>query len=112
MAEGRNQVLCVVAEGLTESQRRAWIRAENRLAELADWDLGQVDLELRDLADLGLELDLTGFDMENLAPSLSEDGAVPENSSASDPPESSTRTEKLVTCPSCGCQFRPTRKRG
>lgn len=112
VAEGMDQVPCVLAEGLTEAQRRAYILADNRLAELADWDLGQVDLELRALTDLGLDLDLTGFDMEDLAPSLPEDGAVPEDPSASDPPESSTRTEKLVTCPSCGCQFRPTRKRG
>ena len=31
-------VPCILAEGLTAEQRRAYILADNRLAELAEWD--------------------------------------------------------------------------
>ena len=36
-AEGMRQVPCVVVTGLTEAERRAYILADNRLAELAGW---------------------------------------------------------------------------
>ena len=38
MAEGMDVVPCILAEGLTAEQRRAYILADNRLAELAEWD--------------------------------------------------------------------------
>lgn len=47
---------------LTEQQARAYVIADNRLAEIAGWDLEMLDLELTGLAEDGYELDLTGFD--------------------------------------------------
>lgn len=104
VAEGMEAVPCVLAEGLTEAQRRAYILADNRLSELSSWDQATVDLELGDLGDLDFDLGVTGFDLEDLSdPSeADEEKAVP---------ESSTQTRKLVTCPECGCEFSPTRKR-
>jgi site-specific DNA recombinase len=49
---------------LTDPERRAYIIADNRLAELASWDEDVLGAELQSLAalDLDFELELTGFD--------------------------------------------------
>jgi DNA modification methylase len=47
---------------LTEAQARAYVIADNRLAETAGWDLAMLDIEFAELQDAGYELDLTGFD--------------------------------------------------
>ena len=60
---GLNEVPCVFIEGLTEAQRKAYILADNRLGELAEWDMTLIDLELKALDDLGFDIDLTGFEL-------------------------------------------------
>lgn len=49
--------------GLSPAQQRAYVIADNRLAELAGWDKTTLALELSGLVDLGFEIDLTGFGM-------------------------------------------------
>jgi DNA modification methylase len=51
-------------EGLSEAQLRAYVIADNRLAEKAGWDKETLALELQGLADLEIELDvtITGFE--------------------------------------------------
>ena len=61
---GWETVPCVFVEGLTEEQRKAYILADNRLAELATWDDVIVQNELTELLDAGFDIDLTGFDLE------------------------------------------------
>jgi DNA modification methylase len=70
---------------LSETQAKAYRLADNRLSEDADWDIEMLGLEIRELDDLGFELDLTGFDNNELAnllidPDLGEtdEDAVPE----------------------------------
>ena len=57
-------VPCVFVEGLTESQRRAYILADNRLGELGEWDMDLVMEELTDLNDLNFDISLTGFELD------------------------------------------------
>ena len=59
---GMQAVPCVYIEGLTEEQRRAYILADNRLGELAEWDMELVHSELDELSAAGFEVELTGFD--------------------------------------------------
>ena len=81
-AEGLAEVPCVLVEHLTDVQRRAYILADNRLAEQASWNEELVSLELQELQDAGFELDLTGFDAAGLRledpPEAAEDGYTPE----------------------------------
>ena len=51
-------------EHLSEAERKAYVIADNRLAELAGWDEELLALELKALSDLDLSLDatVTGFD--------------------------------------------------
>jgi len=56
-------VPCIRLGHLTETQRRAYILADNRLAEIGGgWDEEMLKLELADLAALGLDVTELGFD--------------------------------------------------
>ncbi|GGJ17405.1 site-specific DNA-methyltransferase [Neoroseomonas lacus] len=60
---GMAQVPTLQINGLTPAQRRAYVVADNRLAELAGWDRTAPAVELSELVDLGFEIELTGFGM-------------------------------------------------
>jgi ParB-like chromosome segregation protein Spo0J len=66
------QVPVIVLDHLTETQKRAYILADNRLAELAGWDQELLRLELEALRDVEFNLELTGFAGDELARLLSE----------------------------------------
>lgn len=57
------EVPAMVAVGWTESQKRAYVLADNKLAENAGWDTDLLKIELAELKDEGFELELTGFDL-------------------------------------------------
>ena len=64
---GMDQVPCVYVEGLTDAQRKAYILADNRLGEFADWDMDLVTSELEMLREMDFDIDVTGFELpENL----------------------------------------------
>jgi ParB-like chromosome segregation protein Spo0J len=48
---------------LTDTEKRAYVLADNRLAELAGWDKEILAIELQGLLDLNFEVELTGFDI-------------------------------------------------
>lgn len=52
---------------LSESQKRAYVIADNKLALNAGWDNEMLALELGELGDLGFDLDLTGFTADEIA---------------------------------------------
>ena len=85
---GLPTVPVVVLDHLTPTQRRALVIADNRLAERATWDEALLRVELEALQDEGFDLEVTGFDADDLAALLAgeepdhagqtEDDAVPE----------------------------------
>jgi DNA modification methylase len=48
---------------LSEADKRAYILADNRLAEKAGWDKELLAIELQGLIELDVDIELTGFDM-------------------------------------------------
>jgi DNA modification methylase len=58
---GYTEIPVMVARGWSEAQRRAYVLADNKLAENAGWDTALLALEVNDLRGLGLDLALTGF---------------------------------------------------
>lgn len=56
--------------GWTEAQRRAYVIADNKIAENSEWDDDLLRLELRFLDTEGFDLGLTGFDEGALAAAL------------------------------------------
>ncbi|QHQ35439.1 site-specific DNA-methyltransferase [Algicella marina] len=72
---------------LNETQKRAYILADNRLAEAAGWDRELLSLELGDLGDLGVELGDLGFDAKELDDLLGLEGADPREEETPEVPE-------------------------
>ena len=66
------EVPTITLTGLTEAQKRAYVIADNRLALNAGWDNDMLAIELKDLADEGFDLDLTGFDTKEIDALLAE----------------------------------------
>lgn len=80
---GLDKVPVIVADDLTPEQVKAFRLADNKTAELAEWDLGKLDIELNgiddidmsdfgfddvDLGDLGIGSDLAGSDADEDVP--------------------------------------------
>jgi ParB-like chromosome segregation protein Spo0J len=63
---GLDKVPTLRIEHLSEHDKRAYIIADNRLAEKAGWDREILSIELQGLIDLGFEVELTGFDMPEI----------------------------------------------
>ena len=59
--ENLNEINCVIVEGLTDAQKRAYILADNRLALNAGWDDEMLSVELSDLQANAFDLSLLGF---------------------------------------------------
>jgi DNA modification methylase len=51
---------------LTEAEKRAYVLADNRLAELAGWDREILAIELQGLVDIGFEVEVTGFSIPQI----------------------------------------------
>jgi len=88
---GLERVPVVVLDHLSQTQRRALVIADNKIAENAGWDEELLRLELEALQDEGFDLDLTGFDADALAELLADeepqiDGRT-EDDAAPDVPE-------------------------
>jgi len=82
-----NEVPVIVLDHLSEARKRAYILADNRLAENAGWDEELLRLELAALQVEDFNLDLIGFDDQELvrlladqeaAQGLTDEDAVPE----------------------------------
>lgn len=58
---GITEVPCMIADGWSEGQKRAYIIADNKLALNAGWDDEMLRVEFAELGDLGFDLGLTGF---------------------------------------------------
>ena len=83
---GMDKIPCIEVKNLTESQKKALIIADNKLALNAGWDNDLLKLELKNLQELGFDLDILGFDADELGAileseqidGLTDEDAVPE----------------------------------
>jgi ParB-like chromosome segregation protein Spo0J len=64
---GIKQVPVIIATGWTDAQKRAYIIADNKLALNAGWDEELLKIEFLDLGKLDFNLELTGFDLQEIA---------------------------------------------
>ena len=76
LAAGRlemKQVPCIKLSGLSDDQRRAYVIADNKLAENAGWDKELLKLELGSLDRTDFDLDLIGFSEKEIENLLADD---------------------------------------
>jgi DNA modification methylase len=64
---GLKDVPTIELAHLTEAQRRAYVIADNKLAENAGWDMDLLKIEVADLDAMNFDLTLLGFDTNVLA---------------------------------------------
>lgn len=69
---GLTEVPCIVLDHLSETQKRALIIADNKLALNAGWDSEMLGLELQELAAEDFDMGLVGFTDDELAALLVE----------------------------------------
>jgi ParB-like chromosome segregation protein Spo0J len=69
-------VPCLRAEHLTPSQVKAYRIADNKLNELGEWDLELLKIELDFLKDENFDLELTGFELEEVKSLMAENNNI------------------------------------
>jgi DNA modification methylase len=92
---GLEKVPVHVAAGLTPAQVKAYRLADNKTGQIATWDEEQLVRELLDLQRLDVDLDVTGFSVQELAGLLSP--CLPEGQT--DPDEVPAPPDKAQTQP-------------
>jgi DNA modification methylase len=88
------EVPCLRLGYLSEIQKRAYVIADNKLALNSGWDDEMLALEFSELADLGFDLDLTGFspeEIDGLTPKQIEEGLTDEDAVPELPQEPVTK---------------------
>ncbi|MEI5998245.1 site-specific DNA-methyltransferase [Paraburkholderia bengalensis] len=83
-------VPCIVLDYLTETQRKAYVIADNKLALNSGWDDALLKLELEELTDAGFDITLTGFSLEEFDEMDVEIEEVEGNTDPDDIPEPPT----------------------
>ncbi|MAK71082.1 MAG: hypothetical protein CMF19_03405 [Idiomarinaceae bacterium] len=115
---GISEVPCVIAVGWSDEQKRAYVIADNKLAENSSWDTGLYFSEIKALDDIGFDLSIAGLDQDILAsvnfeptlnPSTQYEDVTSDdiNLAASTVGEIKPHGQKVsdVICPHCGEEF-------
>jgi len=77
----------MVAAGWSETQKRAYVLADNKLALNAGWDAEMLRLALGELSEAGFDLSLTGFGEDELADILVDaSGGIADPDEVPEPP--------------------------
>ena len=91
---GQTEVPVIELAHMTESQKKAYVIADNQLAMNAGWDTSMLTLELSDLKEVGFSLDILGFDpkeLDNLLEPEQVDGLTDEDAVPDVPVEPKTK---------------------
>lgn len=96
---GLEMVPTLVVSGLSEAQKRAYVLADNKLAEKSGWDRKALAVELDNLgpllSEIGLDISITGFEAVEIDILLG-DLSDPENDPADEPPALATEPVSRV----------------
>ena len=103
---GMDTVPVVIADDLTDAQVKAFRISVNRMAEFAEWDDELLRVELDELGELGFDLELTGFSLDEIEALMGLDSLLPEEAPESSSKEIDPDDYKMgVMCPKCGFEF-------
>ena len=96
------EVPTITLRGLSDTQKRAYMIADNKLALNASWDKDLLALEVSDLNALHFDLDTVGFDDFEVRGML---GSVPDFAPGSEEDQGRLDSIKPIVCPNCGHEF-------
>lgn len=97
---GFETIPCIELSHLSESQRRAYILADNQLALNSGWDEDLLRLELSELKDAGMDLDIIGFNPSDLM-----DLMMGKDVQFKEFDETIADDVQMITCPKCAHTF-------
>ena len=100
---GLDSVPCVRLDHLTETQKRAYIIADNKLALNAGWDEEMLALEFEELRGDDFDLSLTGFAEDDLSRLIN--GVNFEPGTEAEQGKLDELAPQIVECPHCGESF-------
>jgi ParB-like chromosome segregation protein Spo0J len=101
---GYKEVPTIELKDLTETQRKAYIIADNRLALNAGWDNEMLTIELNDLLADGFALEMLGFDPAEIQ-TLINGGPDFEPATEDEQGKLDQLDPKWIACPHCGKEF-------
>ena len=94
---GIEEVPCIVAGDLDEEQVKAFRLADNKVGELATWDLDKLNIELDELKGIGIDMSSYGF--------LETEDVNLDDFFTDAPQEEKEEKKQTVKCPYCGKEF-------
>jgi ParB-like chromosome segregation protein Spo0J len=101
---GYKEVPTIELKDLTETQRKAYIIADNRLALNAGWDNEMLTIELNELLADGFALEMLGFDPAEIQ-SLINGGPDFQPATENEQGKLDQLDPKWIACPHCGKEF-------
>ena len=93
----------ITLAGLSEAQRKAYVIADNKLTENGGWDYDLLAVEIERLTELEIDVDLTGFDAEELQ--VITQNVDFEPASENEQGKLDELDPKWINCPHCGEEF-------
>jgi ParB family chromosome partitioning protein len=100
---GYKEVPTIELSDLTETQRKAYVIADNRLALNAEWNNQLLTIELNELLADGFAMDILGFDSEEINKLLDEPDFQP--ATEEEQGKLDELDPKWIACPHCGKEF-------
>jgi len=100
---GLAEVPVILADDMTDAQIKAFRLSVNKVAELAEWDIDLLKLELQDLDAAGFDLTLTGFEIGEMTAIFDEPDFAP--GTEDDQGKLDELAPKMVTCPHCAAEW-------
>lgn len=101
---GLKEVPTICLGHLSETQRRAYVIADNKLALNAGWDDEMLRVELQTLHEDGFKMEILGFSAPDLALAM---GLGADFEPGSEEDQSNLDQKSPTTCPACGHEFHP-----
>jgi ParB-like chromosome segregation protein Spo0J len=99
---GLKQIPVIELSELTETQRRAYVIADNKLAMNAEWDDELLRVELEDLNAEAFDMQLLGFDASDLSVRM---GLGADFQPGSEDGQSRLDEKAPIVCPACQYEF-------
>ena len=93
----------ITLEGLSEAQRKAYVIADNKLTENGGWDYDILAVEIDRLKELDVNIDLTGFGIEELQVITQDVDFAP--AGEDEQGKLDELDPKWIDCPHCGKEF-------